>query len=151
MAKYRSSGSQTLTSSIHVALVIGSNASTVQRNWIEEYTIANVGTPADLVTLHTVQRTTAIGVQTAVVPTVLDFADRAAQADVGENSDATGPTFTSAEEIDEVPLNNRALYRWVSTPGFQIVCPATAGDGIGWGATHASAVTDWRVQMVHSE
>ena len=151
MAKYRSSGSQTLTSSIHTALVIGSNATTVQRNWIHEYIIANVGTPADLVTLHTVQRTTAIGVQIAVVPTVNDFADRAAQADVGEDSDPTGPTYTSAEEIDEIPLNNRALYRWVAAPGWEIVCPATAGDGVGWGATHASATTDWRIQLKHSE
>ena len=150
MAKYRSSGSQTLTSSIITALAIGSNASTVQRNWIEEYTIANVGTPADLVTLHTIQRTTAIGTQTAVIPTVLDLTDRAAQSDVGENH-TVEPTYTSSEEIDEVPLNNRALYRWVSTPGFQIVCPATAGDGIGFGATHASATTDWRIQLVHSE
>ena len=150
MAKYKSSGSQTLTDSIVTALAIGSNAGTVQRNWIHEYTIANVGTPADLVTLHTVQRTTAIGTQTAVTPTVMDFADRAAQADVGENH--TGePTYTAAEELDEVPLNNRALYRWVAAPGWEIVCPATAGDGVGWGATHASATTDWRVQLSHSE
>ena len=150
MAKYRSSGSQTLTSGITSALAIGSNAGTVQRNWIEEYTISNVGTPADLVTLHTVQRTTAIGTQTAVIRTVVDFADREEQADVGENHSGE-PTYTSAEELDEIPLNNRALYRWVATPGFQLVCPATAGDGIGWGATHASAATDWRIQLVHSE
>ena len=150
MAKYKSSGSQTLTDSIVTALAIGSNAGTVQRNWIHEYTIANVGTPADLVTLHTVQRTTAIGTQTAVTPTVMDFADRAAQADVGERH--TGePSYTANEELDEVPLNNRALYRWVAAPGWEIVCPATAGDGVGWGATHASATTDWRVQLSHSE
>lgn len=150
MANYRSSGSQTLTSSIVSALSIGSNAATAQRNWVDEYTIGNVGTPADLVTLHTVQRTTAMGTQTAVVPTVEDFADRAAQADVGENHTAE-PTYTSAEELDEIPLNNRALYRWVAAPGRGLVCPATSGDGVGWGATHASATTDWRVQLVHHE
>jgi hypothetical protein len=150
MAKYSSSGSQTLTSSIVTALAIGSNASTVQRNWVYEFVIANVGTPADLVTLHTIQRTTAIGTQTAVTPTVLDFADRAAQADVGENH--TGePTYTSNEEVFEIPLNNRGTYKWQAAPGSEIVCPATAGDGIGFGATHASATTDWRAGILHYE
>ena len=150
MAKYRSSGSQTLTTSIVTALHIASNATTVQRNIVEEYTIANVGTPADLVTLHTVQRITAVGSHTDVTPTVNNFEDRAAQADVGENH-TSEPTYTSSEEIDEVPLNNRALYRWVAAPGWGIVCPSTAGDGVGWGATHASATTDWRVQACHEE
>lgn len=151
-SRYRSSGAQTLTTSITTALLLASNASTAQRNWLIEYVLSNIGTPADLVTLHTLQRITAVGTQTAVTPTKVDLADRVAQADVGENNTAGNePTYTSNEEIDEIPLNNRGTYRWVAAPGSQIVCPATTGDGLGFGATHASAVTDWRVQIEHEE
>jgi len=150
MAKYSSSGSQTLTSSIVTALGITSNTSTVQRNWIHEFLLANVGTPADLVTLHTAQRTTAPGTATTVTATKLDLADRVAQAVVGENHSAE-PTYTANEELFEIPLNNRGTYKWQAAPGMELVLPATSGDGIGFGATHASAVTDWRVGALHSE
>jgi hypothetical protein len=150
MAKYSSSGSQTLTTSIVTALGITSNTSTVQRNWIYEFVLANVGTPADLVSLHTIQRTTAPGNATPVTATKMDLADRVAQAVVGEDHSGE-PTYTSNEQLFEIGLNHRATYKWQAAPGSELVLPATSGDGVGFGATHASATTDWRVGALHYE
>ncbi len=143
MPKYSGSGSQTLTSSIVTAFMVASNASTAQRNSVYEYVLGNIGTPADLISVHTIQRLTVVGTNTDVVPSKMDLADRAAQADAGENH-TVEPTYTSNEEVDEIPLNHRGTYKWQAAPGSEIVCPATTGDGIGFGATHASATTDWR-------
>lgn len=144
MSKYSASGNQTLTTGAATALTIGSNGTTAQRNRIYELWIANEGTPADNLVVHTVQRCTALGTSTAVTPTKLDPADRAAQAAVGENH-TVEPTYTANEEVLEVPLNTRATYRWVAAPGSEIVTPATVASGVGAKALHASATTDWRV------
>ena len=143
MARYSASGSQTLTTSATTALGVTSNTSTVQRNWVYALIYANQGTPADQVSIIVVQRVTAPGSATAVTPTLMDLADRAAQAVAGENH-TSEPTYTSNTEVMEVPMNHRATFRWVAPPNGEIVCPATSGDGIGIHSLHASATTDWR-------
>ena len=150
MATYSAAGNQTLTTSAVSALSVGANATTAQRNRIYELWIANEGTPADNLILHTIQRCTALGTSTGVTATPLDKADRAAQAACGENH-TVEPTYTSAEEIMEIPLNARATFRWVAAPGGEIVTPATVGSGIGGKALHASATTDWRVGAMWEE
>ena len=145
MAKYSASGSQTLTTSATSCLGITSNTSTVQRNWVYELVFGNVGTPADHLSVWVAQRTTAPGTAgSAVTPTLLDLADRAAQAVVGENH-SSEPTYTSAQEVMEVPLNHRASWRWVAAPNSEIVTPATNNAGAGFKSIHASATTDFRM------
>jgi hypothetical protein len=149
-AGYSASGNQTLTTGAESALSVGSNASTAQRNKIFELWIANEGVPADNLVIHTVQRCSALGTSTAVTPTKLDPADRAAQAAAGENH-TVEPTYTASEELLEIPLNTRATYRWVAAPGGEIVTPATVGAGVGAKALHASATTNWRVGALWKE
>lgn len=149
-AKYGAFGNQNLSSSSITALTLGSNASTAQRNYLAEYIVADEGTPADNVVLHTLQRCTALGTSTAVTSTLLDLADRAAQAAVGENHTAE-PTYTANTEVAEFALNTRATFRWVAAPGFEIITPATVASGVGWSALHASATTAWGVQAYWSE
>ena len=153
MARYSASGSQNLpaSSSAITALTIASQ-STVHRNIIYDIVIANVGSPADLVTLHTIQRITNPNAAncTAVTPSLLDLADRAAQSACGENHTAE-PTFTSNQELMEIPLNHRATFRWVAAPGGELITPATNNAGIGAKAVHASADTEWRVGCMWEE
>ena len=150
MARYSASGSQNLASSAITALTIAAQ-STVHRNIIYDITIGNVGAPADLVTLHTIQRITAVGTAGAsVTPTLLDIADRASQSAVGENH-SSEPTYTASTELLEVPLNHRATFRWVAAPGGEIITPATNNSGIGAKAIHASATTEWRVGCMWEE
>jgi len=143
MARYSASGSQTLTTSATTALGFAAQ-STAHRNSVYEMWFGNVGSPADQVSVQTVQRITADGSGTGVTPTALDPADRASQCTCLENH-TSEPTYTSNTEVLEIPLNHRATFRWVAAPGSEIVCPATSGDGIGVKALHASATTDWRV------
>jgi hypothetical protein len=151
MARYSASGSQNLSSSAITALTIASQ-STVHRNIIYDIVIANVGSPADLVTLHTIQRITNPNAAncTAVTPSLLDLADRAAQSACGENHTAE-PTYTSNQELMEIPLNHRATFRWVAAPGSELITPAINNAGIGAKAVHASADTEWRVGCMWEE
>ena len=152
MARYSASGSQNLpASSTPITALTIASQSTVHRNIIYDIVIANVGSPADLVTLHTIQRITNPGTAgSAVTPSLLDIADRASQSAVGENH-SSEPTYTSATELLEIPLNHRATFRWVAAPGGEIITPATNNAGIGAKAAHASASTEWRVGCMWEE
>ena len=149
-ARYTASGSQTLAATLDTTIHVASNGTTAHRTWIYDFQIGDVGTPADNVVVYTAQRMTAVGTHTDVTPTLVDLADRAAQADVGENHTAE-PTYTASEEVWEMGLNTRAAYRWVAPPGGEFVTPATTGDGIGWGGVHASATTDNRITVAWVE
>jgi hypothetical protein len=151
MARYSASGSQNLTTSLITALTIAAQ-STAHRNEVYDITIGNVGAPADLVTLHTIQRISNPNAAncTAVTPSLLDLADRASQTAAGENHSAE-PTYTSATELMEIPLNHRATFRWVAAPGGELVTPATNNSGIGAKAIHATAETEWRVGFMWEE
>ena len=142
MARYSASGSQTLTTSAVTPLGLAAQ-STAPRSMVYEMWFGNIGAPADLVTVHTVQRTTTDGSGTGVTPTAIDMADRASQCTVLENH-TSEPTYTSNTQVLEIPLNHRATFRWVAAPGGEIVTPATDNNGIGFTALHASATTDWR-------
>lgn len=149
-AKYTASGSQTLTTSATTALGLTAATASLRRAFIGEFIIADVGTPADNVVLHTAQRVTAAGTATAVTPTKLDPADAASDTVAGENH-TVEPTYTASEEVLEVALNTRATFRWVAAPGYEIVIPATNVNGVAWKALHASATTDWRVTAAWRE
>ena len=152
MSRYSASGSQNLpASSTPITALTIAAQSTAHQNRVYDINIANVGAPADLVTLHTIQRITAVGTAgSAVTPSKLDLADRASQSAAGENNSAE-PTYTSATELLEIPLNHRATFRWVAAPGGELVTPATNNSGIGAKAFHASADTEWRVGCMWEE
>ena len=148
--KYSASGSNTLAATPDTALSIVGITATLRRSWIYEFILGNVGTPADVVLNHTLQRCSAEGTATEVVPTRLDLAEAESGMNVGENHTAE-PTYTSTEELLEFPLNARATFRWVAAPGSEIVTPATNDAGVGWYAGHASATTDYRVTALWTE
>jgi len=149
-AGYTLSGIQTTASTADSALTLAEGATDLARIWITEFIIADIGTPADNVFIWTAQRATADGDGTAVVPTRLDLADAESDA-VGVENHTTEPTFTSTEELFEFGLNARATFRWVASPGMEIVIPATANVGVGWWTDHASATTDHRVTAAFFE
>src|SRR3990167_5376670 len=141
MAKYIAVGSQTLTTSRSTALSIAANATTAHRCRFYEFWWANL-TPADAVTRHLVELITAVGTSTAVTPRPVDTADRAAQAQCGQNH-TVEPTYTASSSRLDIPLNHRATMRWVAYPGSELVTPATASSGLALSALHATATSDW--------
>ena len=147
MPGYHAKGDQTLTTSNTTALSIVANATTAQRNFIDEYILSVQLTPSDSNISWTIQRCTAAGTSTAVTPLGQDDeADRAAQAAVGKNH-TVEPTYTAnAFIVEALNINARATYRWVAGPGNVIVTPGVVGDGVGFGALHASRTEDIGVQ-----
>ena len=150
MAVFSASGNQNLSSSTITALTILANASTANRTWINEFIIADEGTPADNVVLHTVARATAEGTATEVVPTRMDVADREAQSNVGENHSGE-PTYTSTEEVLEFALNTRATFRWVAAPDSEIIVPATNNNGIHIISFIAENLPIGNINIMHEE
>mgnify|MGYP000010224353 CR=1 FL=1 len=88
-------------------------------------------TPADAAILWSLNRTTGAGTSTAVTPVAADAGDTtAASATAGENS-TIEPTYTAAAFMLQIPLNQRATFRWVAAPGGELTTLATAGNGYG--------------------
>jgi len=151
MAKYSASGNNTLTSTPgDTCLSLVGITATLRRSYTYELIMANEGTPADQVLVWKVARCTAEGTATGVVPTRLDLADAESDMNVGENH--TGePTYTSTEELLEIPINTRATFRWVAVPGSEIITPSTNEAGYGIVAFHASITTDYRATALWIE
>ena len=96
-------------------------------------------TPADNAFRYIIQRCTAAGTSTSVTPSPLDPADAATESDAGENH-TIEPTYTANLILLAVGLNQRATFRWVASPGGELVYPATASNGLGVQTPTSSAV-----------
>jgi len=101
-----------------------------RRGKIYDIMFGSEATPNDAAILWTFQRYTAAGTSTAVTPQALDPADAAFLGQAGENH-TIEPTYTASAILLNVPLNQRATYRWVAAPGGELVYPATTANGIG--------------------
>lgn len=106
------------------------DATRPKRMKVYEMNFGSEGTVADNPFLYQVQRCTAAGTSTAVVPQPLDPADAATEQDAGENH-TIEPTYVSAQILLDLALNQRATFRWVAVAGGELVTPATAANGIG--------------------
>jgi hypothetical protein len=96
--------------------------------------------PADNAFQYRLQRCTAAGTSTAVVPQAIDPADVATESDAGENH-TVEPTYTAAAIILHVALNQRATFRWQAVrDDCRLVYPATASNGFGIQTPVATAV-----------
>ena len=95
-----------------------------------EFNIGSEGTPADNIFLWVFQRCTTAGTATAVVPQPLDPANSATELDAAENH-TIEPTYTAAAFMMQLPLNQRATFRWQANPNGEFITPATASNGIG--------------------
>src|SRR5712691_839376 len=94
---------------------------------------------ADNPFLYILQRCTAAGTSTAVTLQTLNPADAATEQDCGQNH-TVEPTYTANQVLLDVPLNQRATFRWEVNPERALVSPATAANGIGIRTPTSSAV-----------
>lgn len=99
------------------------------RALIADILLSHGGAAADNVITWTAMRHTIAPTDTAVVPAALDPGNPAAVVIAGENASAEG-TVTAASELFEIDLNQRATQRIVFVPGYELVAPATAANGI---------------------
>jgi hypothetical protein len=115
------------------------DATRPRRGKIYDLIFGSEGTPADNAFQWVVQRVTAAGTSTGVTPQPLDPADAATEADAGENH-TIEPTYTASAVLLSISINQRATFRWVASPGGELVYPATASNGFGIKTPTASAV-----------
>ncbi len=94
---------------------------------------------ADNPFLYVLQRCTAAGTSTAVTLQPLNPADAATEQDCGQNH-TVEPTYTANQVLMDVPLNQRATFRWEVDDTRALITPATAANGIGIQTPTSSAV-----------
>jgi hypothetical protein len=105
-------------------------AASMRRLRLYDVMIGQEGTVADNPTDYLFQRCTTTGTRTSVTPQPLDPADAACVATAGQNH-TVEPTYTAGQVAIDVPLNQRAVFRWIAAPGCEVIVPATANNGIG--------------------
>jgi hypothetical protein len=146
---YAATGAQTTTASPgDTTLAVLAEAN--HRGFIHDIIFSQSATPADTELQWLVRRLTAVGTEGAgVVPiTINDPGGTAAAGLDGAENHTAEPTYTSATEILDFDLNQRATFRWVATPEIGgIVVPATANNGIGVTAISANYSGDTKVTM----
>lgn len=117
---------KTLTS-----LTAATGATTLRRAAVYQMNFGADGTPADNVLTYKMDRQTTVGTGTSIVPSPADPGDAAALITATANHTAE-PTVTGATQLFEMPLNQRASYRWDAAPGGELIVPATNTTGLGF-------------------
>lgn len=121
-----------------------------RRARIYDIMFGSEATPADAALLWTIRRCSAAGTSTAVTPQNLDPASATTEYDAGENH-SVEPTYTAGAILLNVPLNQRATFRWVAAPGGELVMPATANNGFGIETDTISTGTPIITSQVHAD
>lgn len=107
-------------------------STTAIRPKITDIVIGCAVTPADQASKFALLRCTATGTAgSSFTPIALDPSDPAATATSGVGTFSAEPTYTASSNLLNISLNQRATFRWVAAPGFELVAPATANNGIG--------------------
>lgn len=128
-------------------ITAATGATTLRRAWIYDVMFGADGTPADNVLVYKLDRQTSTGTRSATVPPPLDSNDAAILITCGGNT-TIEPIVTAATQLIELPVNQRASYRWVAAPGGELIVPATNVAGIGARAK-SPAYTSTALSTVH--
>jgi hypothetical protein len=110
--------------------LLGLTSATTIRPFIYDLVLGASAAPADNAVTFFIQRYTAAGTATAVVPAALDPADPVATAGAGQNH-TVEPTYTAGLILFHLALNQRASHRWIADPNGPMTLPATANNGAG--------------------
>lgn len=120
----------TTTYKTQMSLTAATGATTLRRAAIYDVMFGADGTPADNAMVFKLDRQTSLGTGTAATPAPLDGGDAAALI-TGNCNSTIEPTVTANTQLVEIPVNQRASYRWVAAPGGELIVPATNVAGIG--------------------
>lgn len=114
-------------------------SATTVRPRIYDVVLGSQASPADQAAQYAVSRFTAVGTAGSnPTPLPVDPADVASITTAGITHSAE-PTYTASNDVLVIPMNQRATFRWVASPGFELVAPATANAGLGLRLVAATA------------
>lgn len=98
--------------------------------------------PADGNSLWQIQRCTTAGTAGSnPTPQAIDPGDTVAATTVCGQAHSADPTLTANAILASIGLNQRATFRWVPAPGKELICPATASNGMAFRTPTAALVT----------
>lgn len=127
---YSINGSATTNASATLPLLTVISTAAV-RTKIYDVVVGSDATPADNAAKFQFQRCTSAGTAgSSITPQAIDPGDPAAVTTSGLAVFSVGPTLTASAFLLQFAVNQRATFRWVAAPGKEMVCPATASNGI---------------------
>jgi hypothetical protein len=131
---------QAITTSYKTLLAYTAATATLRRFKVYDVMVGTLGTPADQSYDFDISRQTAAGTATSITLLALDPADAASDTVAVANATAEG-TITATSSVFYIGMNQRASYRWVASPGSELVAPATNLAGFALRARSASGGT----------
>lgn len=130
--KYSTQGSALVGTNLTIINLFNPLATPTKRGRIYDIIIGCAATPADHASNLTLGRTTAVGTEgSGLVPAPLDPGAPVGEYDSGLGVFGAEPTYTAAKTLLAIPMNQRATFRWVASPGSEIVLAATQNNGAG--------------------
>jgi hypothetical protein len=101
------------------------------RGKLYDVMFGTLGTPADQSYEWDISRCTTVGTGSSTpVPAPLDPADSACTTVCNVDHSAE-PTYTASTSLFYLATNQRASYRWVASPGSEMLWPVTNLNGLG--------------------
>ncbi len=96
-----------------------------------EIVMGSVATPADQACNISVMRFTVAGTPAAAFTAVApDPNDPASLAVLNQGVFSVEPTTTASSNLLVFSMNQRATFRWVVNPGYELIAPSTAANGL---------------------
>jgi hypothetical protein len=142
-------GSSDPADNTNIIIALQQPASPVTRGYVYDLVWGTSSGAADNQIKYQVQRLTSITGDETVFPVPLDpgapahsashidgVFDKTADAGV----DITAATLTADAFLLWLAANQRSTQRWVSSPGGELVIPATAHNGLAFNAIHGTAI-----------
>ena len=126
---------------------------TLCRGRVFELMFGTAGTPADNSYVFDMSRQTAAGTATAATEVPLDPADGSptiSRSDCFVNYTGEG-TITAASSVFMLPINQRASYRWIASPGGELYWPATNVAGFAFRAKSAAGTAIAGMTMYYED
>lgn len=112
--------------------LIGLQSAATIRPKLYEIILGSEAAPADQAVRLSILRFTAVGTPAGTfTATALDPGDPASLATVNQGAYSVEPTYTANSNLLLISLNQRATFRYVVNPGYELVAPATANNGLG--------------------
>lgn len=141
MARYNAPGLITTVSTTPgkqmCSITALTGATTLRRAWVYDISFGTTTAPADTFLNLQAHRVTTAGTGATSTAYALDAGDAASLMTVNLGAFSIEPTVTTVGNLLNVPLNQRASYRWVAAPGGELIVPATTANGIAVGASSA--------------
>lgn len=101
--------------------------------------VGSEATPQDSIFLWRVFAVSAQGTSTGVTPKPLDISDIVASVTTAGENHTIDATPVGGAQLS-IPLNQRATFRWVASPGGELISPSTNAAGFALYTPTASAL-----------